>query len=58
MGAVCPPLDKVSCKVAKEQRRKVNDILLSDSVAWRKPYQDIQDLRMYRMRKKLILEDV
>jgi len=22
---------------------------LSDSVAWRKPYQDIQDFRMYRM---------
>ncbi|WP_217361127.1 hypothetical protein, partial [Dolichospermum sp. UHCC 0406] len=27
----------------------VDDLILSDSEAWRKPYQDIQDLRIFRM---------
>ncbi|QSV70151.1 MAG: hypothetical protein HEQ20_04440 [Aphanizomenon flos-aquae KM1D3_PB] len=27
---------------------------LSDSVAWRKPYQDLQDFRIYRMRDSVV----
>ncbi|QSV70152.1 MAG: hypothetical protein HEQ20_04445 [Aphanizomenon flos-aquae KM1D3_PB] len=27
---------------------------LSDSVAWRKPYQDFQDFRIYRMRDSVV----
>ncbi|MBD2442268.1 hypothetical protein H6G25_03420 [Dolichospermum sp. FACHB-1091] len=27
---------------------------LSDSVAWRKPYQDFQDFRIYRMRYSVV----
>jgi hypothetical protein len=29
--------------------RKTCPSILSDSEAWRKPYQDVQDLRIYRM---------